>query len=187
MRYLSAAEMRKEVFMKFRFPLGLTITFSCVALCVTAQSTSPETSLNAPKQDAPSFRREDHPYHKHLPKQPLPETLDPEQFRDKPQSYAAYKLASEIPALLYQQPCLCACGKERGHKSLHDCFAGLHGRNCDECKVEVFFCYEQHKKGWSAKKIRDAMFQFKFLQINFTEYARAQWQVMTGNIPNAKE
>ncbi len=173
--------------MKFRLPLGLAIPLLSFALCLNAQSTYPESSSSAPKQDAPSFRREDHPYHKHPSRHALPDTLDAEQFRDEPQTYVAYNLASKIRGLLYQQPCLCACGKERGHKSLLDCFIGLHGRNCDECKVEVFFCYEQNNKGWSAKKIRQAMFEFKFLQINFTEYARAQWQAMTGNVPDAKE
>jgi Protein of unknown function with PCYCGC motif len=166
-----------------RFQLGLAIPFLFFALCLTAQSTSPGSSVSTPipqKQGAPPMRSKDHPYHKHPARHELPDTLDPEQLKDDPQAYVAYSLAAKIRALLYQQPCLCPCGKERGHKSLLDCFTGIHGRNCDECKLQVFFCYEQSKKGWSAKRIRQAMFQFKFLAIDFDEYARAQWRAMTG-------
>ena len=173
--------------MKSRFPLAIATSLLLAVPRVPAQSPSTEwSSLSAPEQ-TPSFRREDHPYHKHPAKGALPSILDAEQFRNKPQSYVAYTLAAKMPGLLYQQPCLCACGKERGHKSLLDCFTGLHGRNCDECKIEVFYCYEQNKKGWSAKKIRKAMFHYKFLEINFKEYAREQWQAMTAGLPDAKE
>jgi hypothetical protein len=172
--------------MKPHMPLALSISLFCTVLSLSAQSTSPEPSLNESK-DLPALRREDHPYHKHPAKGALPPILDAEQFRDRPQSYVAYKLAAQIPELLYQQPCLCACGKERGHKSLLDCFTGLHGRNCDECKIEVFFCYQQTKKGWSPKKIREAMFRFKFLEINFKDYAREQWQAMNAGLAAPKE
>jgi len=167
-------------------PLALAISLFCTVLSLSAQNTSPKPSLNVPK-DVPAFRREDHPYHKHPGKGALPPVLDAERFRGKSQSYVAYRLAAQIPGLLYQQPCLCACGKERGHKSLLDCFTGPHGRDCDQCKIEVFFCYEQNKKGWSPKKIREAMFQFKFLEINFREYAREQWQAMNASSPSPKE
>jgi hypothetical protein len=172
--------------MKSRLSLPLAASLVCATLSLSRPYTSQESSPNTPKE-VPVFRREDHPYHQRPAKGALPSPLDADQFRDKPQSYVAYKLAAQLSGLLYQQPCLCTCGKERGHKSLLDCFTGLHGRNCDECKVEVFFCHAQNKKGWSAKKIREAMFQFKFLDINFKEYARQQWQIMTEGSPDTKE
>lgn len=162
----------------FAIPTGLLL----LAIYVTATLRSNAATNSSPPPPSPiSFDPKDHPYHKHPPKQELPNTLDPEPFRDAPEAYVAYALAGKIRSLLYQQPCMCACGRQRGHKSLLDCFTSIHGRNCGECKLEVFYCYEQSKKGWSARKIRKGMFAFQFLRIDFDAYAAAKWRELTGS------
>jgi hypothetical protein len=65
----------------------------------------------------------------------------------------AYKLAAEIPAVIYQQPCFCYCDR-MGHKSLHSCFENVHGAQCSTCLKELYYAYLEHKKGRTAKQIR---------------------------------
>jgi len=168
--------------MKHHLRVAIPFAFFFSSMSLAALGNLIASSAGAPnaQKGADSFRFADHPYHKHAPKGVLPNTLEPEQFKNTPEVYVAYSLAAKIRTLLYQEPCLCPCGKQRGHKSLLDCFTGLHGRNCDECKLQVFFCYEQNNKGWSAKKIRKAMCHFQFLGIDFHEYAQAQWRAITG-------
>ncbi len=65
----------------------------------------------------------------------------------------AYELASRIPVVLHQQPCYCYCDR-MGHNSLHSCFEGTHGARCSTCLKELYYSYEQHKKGKTASQIR---------------------------------
>jgi hypothetical protein len=65
----------------------------------------------------------------------------------------AYELAAEIPTVLYQQPCYCYCDR-MGHKSLHTCFEGTHGARCSTCLKELYYSYQQSKKGVTAAQIR---------------------------------
>lgn len=84
---------------------------------------------------------------------PLPQTLDPAQFSNRYVT-AAYQAARNIPEVLAQQPCYCHCDRNRGHRSLLDCFAGRHGSDCDICVREALFAMEEHRKGKSAEQIR---------------------------------
>lgn len=56
---------------------------------------------------------------------PFPSLLPAEYFRETPLVARAYRVASEIPEVLAQQPCYCYCDKY-GHKSLLDCYTSDH-------------------------------------------------------------
>ena len=65
----------------------------------------------------------------------------------------AYELASKIPTVLHQQPCYCYCDR-MGHNSLHTCFETSHGARCSTCLKELYYSYQQNKKGKTATQIR---------------------------------
>jgi hypothetical protein len=65
----------------------------------------------------------------------------------------AYDLAAKIPNVLHQQPCYCYCDR-MGHNSLHSCFETSHGARCSTCLKELYYSYQQNKKGKSAAQIR---------------------------------
>jgi hypothetical protein len=52
-------------------------------------------------------------------------TLDPARFTG--QAAAAYQVAREIPDVLDQLHCYCACGNQYGHGSLLSCYTDGHG------------------------------------------------------------
>jgi hypothetical protein len=62
---------------------------------------------------APVARRETRP------------TLDPASFSGK--AALAYQVAREIPEVLDQLHCYCACGSQYGHVSLLSCYVDGHG------------------------------------------------------------
>ncbi len=68
----------------------------------------------------------------------------------------AYELASRIPNVLYQLPCYCYCDRI-GHGSLRSCYESTHAAHCAACMKELYFAYEQNKKGKSAAQIRAAI------------------------------
>ncbi len=55
--------------------------------------------------------------------------------------------------MLHQQPCYCYCDR-MGHNSLHSCFENTHGAQCATCLKELYYSYQQHKKGKTAAQIR---------------------------------
>lgn len=65
----------------------------------------------------------------------------------------AYELAAKIPVVLHQQPCYCYCDR-MGHNSLHSCFEGTHGARCSTCLKELYYSYQEHKKGKTVSQIR---------------------------------
>lgn len=77
----------------------------------------------------------------------------------------AYELAAKIPSVLHQQPCYCYCDRV-GHNSLHSCFESPHGAKCDVCMKELYYSYQQHQKGKSAKQIRSAIIKGEWRQID---------------------
>ena len=77
----------------------------------------------------------------------------------------AYDLAAEIPAVLHQQPCYCYCDR-MGHNSLHSCFESTHGARCAACLKEVYYSYQQHKKGRTAAQIRQGIIKGEWKQID---------------------
>jgi hypothetical protein len=77
----------------------------------------------------------------------------------------AYELAAKIPEVLYQQPCYCFCDR-MGHRSLHSCFENVHGAECSTCLKELYFSYSEHKKGKTAKQIREAIIRGEWKQVD---------------------
>ena len=77
----------------------------------------------------------------------------------------AYELAAKIEAVLYQQPCYCYCDR-MGHGSLHSCFENVHGAQCATCLKELYFSYSEHKKGKTARQIREAIIRGEWKQVD---------------------
>jgi hypothetical protein len=79
----------------------------------------------------------------------------------------AYELAAKIPAVLHQQPCYCYCDR-MGHNSLHSCFEGTHGARCSTCLKELYYSYQESKKGKTATQIRASIIRgdWKSLDLN---------------------
>lgn len=69
--------------------------------------------VSAPAVAAPHVRRETRA------------TLDPARFTGT--ALAAYRVAREIPDVLDQLQCYCACRSQYGHVSLLSCYADGHG------------------------------------------------------------
>ena len=65
----------------------------------------------------------------------------------------AYELAAKIPNVIHQMPCYCYCDR-MGHNSLHSCFEGTHGAQCDTCMKEIYYTYAQKRKGQTIAQIR---------------------------------
>jgi len=82
----------------------------------------------------------------------------------------AYDLAAKIPSTLYQEPCYCYCDR-MGHTSLHSCFATTHGARCDICLKELYYTYEQHKVGKTAKQIRAGIIAGEWRQVDLEKAA----------------
>jgi hypothetical protein len=77
----------------------------------------------------------------------------------------AYDLAAKIPVVLHQQPCYCYCDR-MGHNSLHSCFETTHGAQCSTCLKELYYSYQEHKKGKTATQIRAGIIKGEWKQID---------------------
>src|ERR1700692_1967060 len=82
----------------------------------------------------------------------------------------AYELASKIPNVLHQQPCYCYCDR-MGHNSLHSCFETSHGARCSTCLKELYYSYQQTKKGKTAAQIRAGIIKGEWKQIDLVAAA----------------
>jgi hypothetical protein len=82
----------------------------------------------------------------------------------------AYELAAKIPTVLHQQPCYCYCDR-MGHNSLHSCFENTHGARCSTCLKELYYSYQQHKKGKTAAQIRAGIIQGEWKSIDLQSAA----------------
>ena len=82
----------------------------------------------------------------------------------------AYELAAKIPNVLHQQPCYCYCDR-MGHNSLHSCFENTHGAQCATCLKELYYSYQQHKKGKTAAQIRAGIIKGEWKQIDLLQAA----------------
>ena len=80
----------------------------------------------------------------------------------------AYELAAKIPNVLHQQPCYCYCDR-MGHKSLHSCFESTHGAQCATCLKELYYSYQEHKKGKTAAQIRAGIIKGEWKQIDLLQ------------------
>ena len=108
-------------------------------------------------------------YHKEVPKDPLPATMDPSLF-DNVTVKNAYGLAAHIKRTLYQQPCYCHCDVHEGHGSLLDCFVSNHTAGCGVCLKELFYVHEQLRKGKKAAQIREGIEQGEWKQVDLEKY-----------------
>ena len=77
----------------------------------------------------------------------------------------AYDLAAKVPVVLHQQPCYCYCDR-MGHNSLHSCFETTHGAQCSTCLKELYYSYQEHKKGKTATQIRAGIIKGEWKQID---------------------
>jgi hypothetical protein len=111
------------------------------------------------------------PYHDRRSVEPLPATLDPNEFQENHSAFVAYSLAARVPGLLYQMPCFCGCDRTQAHRSLLDCFVGRHGGICLLCQKEVLFCFAQDKTGKTPVQIREALNSDQFSKFAFEKYA----------------
>ena len=124
----------------------------CLALGLATMAASAQWS--DPAYDVPA-------YHAAPPTTPMPPILKGDQltgeFFTHPYQVAAYKMAAEVPKVLYQEPCYCHCDRALHHTSLESCFSGTHGAVCSVCMREGIFTYQQTKKGLTPKQIRAAI------------------------------
>jgi Protein of unknown function with PCYCGC motif len=90
--------------------LGLVL----VAVGVEWRATSPRPATSAASRDGTP-----------MPRRETRSTLDPALFTGK--AAEAYRVAREMPEVLDQLHCYCACGSQYGHVSLLSCYADGHG------------------------------------------------------------
>ncbi|WP_263365395.1 CYCXC family (seleno)protein [Edaphobacter bradus] len=138
----------------------------CVALgLVTVVASGQWTN---PANDVPA-------YHTAPPKKQLPAILSGEQLTGEyfshPYQVTAYKMAANIPDVLYQEPCYCHCDRALGHNSLHSCFEGTHGAACSTCMREVVYAYQQTKKGQTSAQIRAGIERGEWQMVDLTAAA----------------
>jgi uncharacterized protein with PCYCGC motif len=104
----------------------------------------------------------------------LPSILGKDQLwgadAQSPYQTHAYDLAAKIPTVIHQQPCYCYCDR-MGHNSLHSCFETTHGARCATCLKEVYYSYQQHKKGRTAAQIREGIIKGEWKQIDLQSAA----------------
>ena len=79
---------------------------------------------------------------------------------------SAYKLAAQVPSVIYQLPCNCRCDRALGHTSLRSCFEDLHGTECSTCAKEGLFAYQQTKLGKTPAQIRTAIARHDYESID---------------------
>ncbi len=82
----------------------------------------------------------------------------------------AYELAAKIPAVIHQQPCYCYCDR-MGHNSLHSCYENTHGAQCSTCLKELYYTYQENKKGKTASQIRAGIIKGDWKQIDLASAA----------------
>lgn len=117
-----------------------------------------------------------HPrFHNHVPKGPLPTTLDPNQYLGNKPAFVAYSIAARIRGVLYQLPCYCGCDAHKNHDSLLDCYRDWHGVGCPTCQMLVFFAYEQTAHGQTPKNIRKDMKHGRWGKQTPQEYAEQHY------------
>ena len=152
----------------------------CVAGCLLAAATAllvlPQFAA-LPAQQMPGM---DHAaqaadeatpaFHAKPPQSALPPTMAPSLFADI-QTSNAYAIAARIKKVLYQQPCYCHCDRSQGHGSLLDCYVSRHATECDVCKLEDFYAYEQTRKGKTPAQIREAIMKGEWQKVDTAKYS----------------
>ncbi|HET7841812.1 MAG TPA: CYCXC family (seleno)protein [Terriglobia bacterium] len=125
-----------------------------------ARSASATPKSNQPEKPVP-------PYYKSAKAaEPLPATLQPSQFADRPVVVTAYTIAKKMPKVLVQQPCYCGCDKHFGHHSLLDCYTSEHTAGCGICVKETFFAWEMTRQHKTPAQIRAAIIRGDFNSVD---------------------
>ena len=109
-------------------------------------------------------------YHSTAPKGALPPVLAAESFTD-PLTKKAYAYAAKMKPVLYQLPCYCRCDQAVGHTSLLSCYRDKHGAECETCKKELFYAYEQNRRGKTAPQIREGIVRGEWQKVDLGKYA----------------
>ena len=153
---------------------GLILFCVAIALAALPQHAALRSHQQSmPGMDtSPSGQNEPVPaFHSQVPKEPLPATMNPDQFSN-PVVQNAYRVAALSKKVLYQQPCYCHCDRSQGHGSLLDCFVSKHGAACNVCIDESFYSYEQSKKGKTAAQIREGIKRGDWQSVDISKYER---------------
>lgn len=139
---------------------GLTLAFLfMVTLSVSAEWVAPQQDSSVPAYNAGPP-----PKGTKLPAILTKADLWGEDAANAYQTHA-YELAAKIPTVLHQQPCYCYCDR-MGHNSLHSCFETTHGARCSTCLKELYYSYQQSRKGRTAAQIRDGIIAGDWKQID---------------------
>ncbi|MFC6644098.1 CYCXC family (seleno)protein [Granulicella cerasi] len=137
-------------------------------MAVMAASLVASAQFSDPAKDIPA-------YNSQAPHAPLPPVLSGKQltgvYFSHPYQVTAYKMAAQVPGVLFQQPCYCRCDRGMGHNSLHSCFEGLHGAECSTCMKEAAYTYRETKRGRSAAQIRAGIERGEFESIDLEHIA----------------
>lgn len=110
-------------------------------------------------------------FHAQPPSGELPPTMEASIYTDK-LIFNAYAVAARVRKVLYQEPCYCHCDRSNGHASLLDCFVGRHGSGCDICIKEVFYSYEQTRRGKTPAQIRDGIIRGDWQKVELAKYEK---------------
>jgi hypothetical protein len=146
------------------FGVIVIFIFAAAAVAVALPASQQGTAGNVaqPAKKIPAF-------HSAPPTARLAATMDPKQFSDVA-TQNAYAMAAKIKNVLYQQPCFCYCDANDGHHSLYDCFVSDHGANCNTCRMEGIFAYEQTRKGQTPAQIRKEIINDEWKKVDLTQY-----------------
>jgi len=140
---------------------GLVLLFLfAFTLTLSAQWAAPQED-----QGVPAFNSAAPPKGKKLPPILPKENLWAENAQYAYQTHA-YELAAKIPNVIHQQPCYCYCDRGMGHNSLHSCFEGTHGAQCDVCLKELYYSFDQTKKGKTPAQIRKGIISGEWKQVD---------------------
>lgn len=145
---------------------GICVFVAAVTLAIPsavslAQGTGGQTA-STPAKKIPA-------YNAAAPKTALGPTLDPALFTDV-STRNSYAMAAKVKNVLYQQPCFCYCDDNDGHHSLYDCFVTVHASNCNICRMEAIYAYEQTRKGLTPAQIRKAIINDEWRKIDLRNY-----------------
>ncbi len=156
-----------------RIILGTTLIllFLAFSLPRPEPSASPQTGKNPPEKSPAETTANQAkpvpPYFKSAKAaEPLPATLPPSEFADRPVVVTAYTIAKKIPKVLVQQPCYCGCDKHFGHHSLLDCYTSTHTAGCGICVKETFFTWEMTRQHKTPAQIRAAIIRGDFNSVD---------------------
>lgn len=152
---------------------GCALIGLSAALLVLPQMSATPRQQSAPATDHSAANNgEPVPaFHAQPPTADLPPTMDPSLYSEKI-VFNAYTLAARIEKVLYQEPCYCHCDREYGHGSLLDCYVGRHASVCGTCIKELFYSYEQTRRGKTPAQIREAIIHGDWQNVELAKYEK---------------